>query len=136
MRARSTLQVVCLVVAGLVTAPASAGTLIDMPAPWGGDVTYPTENPTAAIGSVALNRYSYGRVTPLYSFRSPPAWPPYWSGWRVGYPLGYGWGIGYGWGFGYSWGWRSGWPWGYGGRYVIGSRSFRGLRFRGGRSRW
>lgn len=130
MRARSTLQVVCLVVAGLVTAPASAGTLIDMPAPRGGDVMYLTENPPAAFGSVALNRYSYGRVTPLYSFRSPPAWPPYWSGWRVGYPLGYGWG------FGYGWGWRSGWPWGYGGRYVIGSRSFRGLRFRGGRSRW
>jgi hypothetical protein len=129
------LQVACLVVLGLVAATTNAGTLIDMPALRGADIVLLTENPAVALGPVALNRYSYRRVTPLYSYRSPPAWPWYWSGWRVGYPFGFshGWGFGYGYGFG--WGWRSGWPWGYGGRYVIGSRSLRGFRFRGARGR-
>ena len=131
MRARSILHVVGVgLVLGLVTAPASARTLIDMPAPKGADVTSVSEIAPAGLGAVALNRYGYGRVAPLYSYRSPPAWPSYWSGWRVGYSYGYG----YGWGRG--WGWRSGWPCGYGGRYVIGSRTLRGFRFRSARSSW
>ena len=135
MRARSTLQVAGFVLLGLIAAPTGAGTLIDMPAPPEADVTHQAEDSTTTLGPVALNRYSYGRVTPLYSFRSPPAWPAFWSGWRVGYPFGFGrgWGNGFGWGWG--WGWRGAWPWGYGGRYVIGSRSLRGFRFRGGRGR-
>ena len=134
MRARFTLQIAGLVLLGLVAAPTSAGTLIDMPAPPDADIAYLPESPTTTLGSVALNRYSYGRVTPLYSYRSPQAWPAFWSGWRVGYPFGWGWGNGFGWGYG--WGWRSAWSWGYGGRHMLGSRSLRGFRFRGVRGRW
>jgi len=122
VRARFIRQVVGVgFVLGLVTAPAIARTLIDMPAPKGADVTYLTENPPSRLGAVALKRYSTARMMPRYSYRSPPAWPSYWSGRHVGYPYGFG----YGWG----WGWRSGWPWGYGGRSVIGSRTLRGFRF-------
>jgi len=85
----------------IAAAPASARTLIDMPAPRG-DVTYLTENPPSRLGAVALNRYGNSRVTPLYSDRSPPAWPSYWSGW------------------GFWWG-----------RYAIGSGTFIGFRSRG-----
>ena len=138
MRARFILQVVGVgLVVGLVTASASGRTLIDMPAPKGADVTYVSENATARLGAVALNRYGYGRATPLYSYRSP-VWPAYGSYWRVGYPYGYGYGYGYGFGFGYGWGrgwsWRSGWPCGCGGRYVLGSSTLRGFRFRSARS--
>ncbi len=141
MRARYIGQIAGLgLVLGLVTAPTNARTLIDMPALKGALVTFLAENPPARPGAVALNRYSYRRVTPLYSYRSPPVWPSYCSGWRVGYPYGYGYGWGYGYGYGYGWGrgwgWRSGWPWGYPGHYVIGSRTFRGLRYRSGRSSW
>ena len=122
-------------VLGLVTAPTHARTLIDMPAPQGADVTSQAETQLDRLGAVALNRYSYGRVAPLYSYRSPPLWTSYWSGWRVGFPYGFGYGwYGYGYGWGRGWGWRSGWRWGYGGRYVIGSRTFRGFRYRSGRS--
>ena len=134
MRARFIWQVVGVgFVVGLVTASASGRTLIDMPAPKGADVTYVSENATAGLGAVALNRYGYGRVTPLYSYRSP-VWPAYGSYRRVGYPCGFGYGFGFGWGRG--WSWRSGWPCGYGGRYVIGSRTLRGFRFRSARSSW
>ena len=74
MRARSTLQVAGFVLLfGFVAAPTGAGTLIDMPAPPDADDSYLAEDSTTALGPVALNRYSYGRVTPLYSYRSPPA---------------------------------------------------------------
>ncbi len=137
MRARSIGQVIGVgLVLGLVTAPASASTLIDMPAPKGADVTVLVENPPARLGAVALNRYSYRRVTPLYSYRSPTVWPSFWSGWRGGYPYGWGWGWGWGRGWGGGWGWWSGWPYGFGGRYVIGSRTLRGFRFHRARGRW
>ena len=110
-------------VVGLVTAPATAHTLIDMPAPKGALVTFLSENPPARLGAAALNRYSYKRVTPLYTYRSPTVWPSYWSAWGGGYPYGYG--YGYGWGRGSWWG-----------HYVIGSRAFSGFRSPRARSRW
>ena len=116
MRARSSWQVMGVgFVLGLVTSPARAGTLIDMPAPSGADVTYLAENPPSRLGAVALKRYSKRRVMPQYSYRSPSAWPSHWSGWHVGYPYGYG----YGWGYGFGWGRGSWW-----GHSVIGSHMF------------
>lgn len=89
---------------GVATTVASGRTIIDMPAPKG------TE---ASVGEVALHRYSYRRVVPLYTYYSPPvAWPYSWSGWRIGWPYGYG----------YGWGW--GGPWSYGFRARCGLRPF------------
>ncbi len=119
MRAR----LIFVIVLGIVTTPLSARTLIDMPAPKGAAITYLTENPSQQPGAVALNRYSYGRVTPLYSYMSPPVRWPYWSGWsgwRVGHPFGFGFGFG------------SGWPWGWGCRYPFGARLGLGFGFGGG----
>ena len=130
------LVLVLVIAGGVVTGRATAGTLIDMPAPKAGGVTFLTENGQPQLGSVALNRYSHRRVAPLYSYMSPPMG---WShgGWRVGiYPYGYrsGWRWGYGGSRGWPWGWRGGWGYGY--RFSIGSRSLRGFGFRGVSSSW
>ena len=134
MRAR----LILVIVLGIVTTPLSARTLIDMPAPKGAAITSLTENPPNQLGATALNRYSYQRVTPLYSYMSPPVRWPYGWGRRVGYGFAWGWpwGWGRGWGWGYPFGPRFGLGFGFRGRHVIGSRTLRGFRSRGFRSSW